>query len=240
MEMNWKRLFYQKKIQGIIFDFDGIIGDTERLQKEKWDIILEPYGIKISLEEYAKNYCGKTSSQEIPAMLKKKYGKQITLTAEQLGEQAAITLKKLYETREIKRMPDAKKAILFFLGFPMVVCSSRDPEQLEMKLSSVGLSKTFPPKYRATQSEAGGLGKPHPAMYLLAVRKLNLSPYQCVAFEDTATGIASASKAGIFTIAMPTEYSKGQDFSEADVMVEGGWPAFLKECELSFSKFKGS
>lgn len=58
------------KIEGVVFDFDGVLGDTEVLQYKKWNILLEPYGITIGKEEYIRLYCGKSSATEIPALLK--------------------------------------------------------------------------------------------------------------------------------------------------------------------------
>lgn len=239
LEFNWKKLFTGNK-KGIVFDFDGIIGDTEGLQMEKWNILLKPFGIQISLKEYVQEYCGKSSSTEIPLLLKKRHGDKIPLTSVDLGKQAGIILEKLFTTREVKLMPDAKKAILFFIVLKEGVCSAKDQDELEMKLSNAGVSKCFPKIYRATQSEAGGFAKPHPAMYLLATRKLGLAPEQCIAFEDTSAGVQSAAKAGLFVIAMPNIYSEGQDFSEADLIIHGGWPALLQEIHASFSKNKGS
>jgi beta-phosphoglucomutase-like phosphatase (HAD superfamily) len=240
MEMNWKKFFTEKKIRALVFDFDGIIGDTEGLQMEKWNILLKPYGIKISLDEYAKKYCGKTSTKEIPVLLKKEYGNRIPFTADELGKKAGLILKELFMIRDINLMPQAKKSILFFISFKLAVCSGKNPEELEMKLSSVGMNNIFPKNYRSTQAEAGGLGKPHPAMYLLAVRRLGLTPAECVAFEDTSSGVKSAADAGLFVIAMPNAYSKGQDFSRADVVIQGGWPTFMEEVQNSFSKNQGN
>jgi len=237
--MNWEKLL-NGKIEGIVFDFDGIIGDTEGLQMEKWNILLEPFGIQISLEEYIKEYCGKPSATEIPLLLKKKYGDKIPLIPEEIGKQAGIILESLFKTQGIKLMPDAKKAILFFISFKLSVCSYNDPKELEMKLSSVDVSSLFPKNYRSTFSEAGYRPKPHPAMYRLAIKRLGLKPEKCIAFEDTSVGVQSAAKAGLFVVAMPNVYSERQDFSAADVVIRGGWPAFLKEIHLSFSSNKGN
>lgn len=241
MKMNWKKFLTEGNIKGLIFDYDGIIADTEGLQYEKWNILLRPYGIKISPAEYAKNYCGKLSATEIPMLLKKEYGDKIPLTEDELGKQAGFILENLFRTMTIRLMPDAKKAILFFISFKLGVCSSKDPKELAMKLASVDLSKMFPPNYRSTQSETTeGLGKPHPAMYRLIVKRMGLEPGECIAFEDTSDGVKSAAGAGLYVIAMPNSYSKGQDFSKADAIIDGGWPTFLEEIHSSFFSDKGN
>lgn len=237
--MNWKKMLTKKK-KGIIYDFDGIIADTEGLQMEKWNILLKPFGIQISLEEYIQEYCGKSSATEIPLLLKKRHGDKIPFTPEEIGKKAGAILEELFKTREVKLMPDAKRAILFLTSLKQAVCSAANPEELEMKLSGAGINGYFNKKYRSTQSEAGGFGKPHPAMYRLAVKRLGLTPEQCIAFEDTSAGVQSAAEAGLFVIAMPNIYTKDQDFSMADVVIQGGWPALLQEIHASCSKNKGN
>lgn len=239
VEFNWKKLL-RGKIKGIIFDYDGILGNTESLQGEKWNILLGPFGIKISTQEYIQEYCGRSSATEIPMLLKNKYGDKIPFTPEEIGKRAGIILENLFKTRKIELMPDAGKAITFFMNFKEAVCSAADPKELEMKLSIAGISKYFPGNYRSTQSEANGLAKPHPAMYSLAIKRLGLTPEQCIAFEDTSAGVQSAARAGIFVIAMPNIYTERQDFSEADVVIRGGWPVLLEEIKNSFSKNQGN
>jgi len=201
---------------------------------EKWNILLKPFGIEISLEEYIQDYCGKSSATEIPQLLKKKYGDKIPYKEEELGEKAGEILKNLFETREIELMPGAEDALKFFYGrgFKMALCSAKDPEELEMKLRRAKLLNWFPPESRSTQSEAGGQGKPHPAMYKLAVERLGLTPQECIAFEDTSVGVESAVRAELYVIAMPNKYSEKQDFSQANRVIRGGWPSFLKDPQI--------
>ena len=216
-------------LKAVIWDFDGILGDTEGLQMEKWNILLRPYGIVISLAEYIAQYCGKSSATEIPVLLKQKYGDKIPLTEQELGQRAAEILQQLFETHPIEFMPGARSAIRFCQtkGLEMAICSAKDPDELEMKLRNSGISKCFPRKLRSTQSQAGGVAKPHPAMYAFAVKQLGLFPYECIAFEDTAAGVNSASAAGVVIVALPNMYSEGQDFSNAHFVVRGGWPGFF-------------
>jgi beta-phosphoglucomutase-like phosphatase (HAD superfamily) len=216
------------KKRGVILDFDGVLGDTEGLQYKKWNILLEPFGIEIGKKEYVRDYCGKSSATEIPLLLKKKYGDKIPYTLEEMAQLATEILANLF-TRPIEFMPGAKDALHFFKqkGLKMAVCSAKNPEELEMKLRGAKLLDWFPPEVRSTQAEAGGLAKPHPAMYRLACRRLGLLPRECLAFEDTSVGVKSAHEAGLYVIALPNEWSAEQNFNCADRVVLGGWPGFL-------------
>ena len=61
--------------------------------------------------------------------------------------------------------------------------------------------------------------KPAPDLYLLAAKKLNVATGECIALEDSETGPASAKSAGIFCIAVPSQYAQNQNFSKADLLV---------------------
>jgi beta-phosphoglucomutase-like phosphatase (HAD superfamily) len=69
--------------------------------------------------------------------------------------------------------------------------------------------------------------KPHPEMYLTAVARLGASPERSVAFEDSATGLAAARAAGMYTVAVPGPMSDGHDLTGADRR-----HASLAECTL--------
>ena len=62
--------------------------------------------------------------------------------------------------------------------------------------------------------------KPASDPYLLAAKKLNVAAGECIALEDSETGPASAKSAGIFCIAVPSQYAQNQNFSKADLVIE--------------------
>lgn len=226
-----------KVIKGVVFDFDGVLADTEKLQYEKWNLVLKKFGIKISKEEYIKHYCGKSSKNEIPRLLKERYN--IPIDEEDIAKRAQEHLKILFKNKA-KIMPYALKAIkTISKKYKIAIASGENDEQLEMKLRSVKLEKLFPPEVRSTEEKAGR-GKPFPDMYIFATKLIGLSPLECVAFEDTEKGIKAAKSAGLFVIALPNDFTKNQDFSEADRVVFGGWKEFLKnpyplDIKLNFS-----
>ena len=218
-----------EEFEGVVLDFDGVLGDTEGLQYEKWNILLEPFGVEISEEEYISQYCGKSSATEIPRLLKREYH-EITLSEDELAKKASEVLEELFG-RKARLMTGTLEALEWFeqRGFKMAVCSAKNPVELKMKLSSVGLSEWFPSENRSTQSEAGGLAKPHPAMYTLACERLGIEAANCIAFEDTSAGVKSASDAGLYVVALPNKWSRGQDFTQANRLIQGGWTAFLAD-----------
>ena len=65
-----------------------------------------------------------------------------------------------------------------------------------------------------------GVNKPKPYIYLHAAKLLGLEPSECVAFEDSYTGLLAASKAGLITFAVPNTFTREQDFSLATFKIE--------------------
>ena len=63
-------------------------------------------------------------------------------------------------------------------------------------------------------------GKPAPDLYLLAAARLGLAPADCLAVEDTASGLAAAKVAGLKTIAWPNAQTAAMDFSAADYLLD--------------------
>ena len=63
-------------------------------------------------------------------------------------------------------------------------------------------------------------GKPAPDAYLLALKQLHIAPSDALAIEDTANSVMAAKRAGITVVATPGELSVGQDFWQADVVVD--------------------
>ncbi len=62
--------------------------------------------------------------------------------------------------------------------------------------------------------------EPAPDVYLRAAQELGIAPAQCVALEDSVTGITAAKAAGLHAIAVPNQYAAHEDFSRADARVE--------------------
>ncbi len=62
-------------------------------------------------------------------------------------------------------------------------------------------------------------GKPHPACYLTAARKLGVAPERCVVFEDSDAGLCAAKDAGMYGVALSRSGRPGQAYSRADLIL---------------------
>jgi len=100
---------------------------------------------------------------------------------------------------------------------PLALTTSSKIESTMQVLQRAGLENTFEVivTYEDYQRR-----KPDPESYLLTAKKLNLQPKDCVVIEDSYVGLCAAKSAGMKCIVIPNKYTKDQDFSKADLIVE--------------------
>ncbi len=118
--------------------------------------------------------------------------------------------------KSLLRMPYTLVRSLHGRGVPLAVASPSLRPYVRKFLKAAGLSRYF----RAVVCGDDVLRrKPDPATYLLAVRRLRVRPEDCITVEDSETEVISAKRAGMFAIAVPSRYTKKQDFSRADAVL---------------------
>jgi len=202
-------------LKAVIFDLDGTLLDTEGFQWLGWIEVLKPFGIDITKKEYF-DYAGKTGNI-IEKELVKKYN--LKIKEGYLLEQKERLLMQWFKTKKISFMNFAEEAIDFFLNnnLRLGIVSGGPKDEILLKLKRVGIRDKFS---IITSAQEVSKGKPHPDIYLLAIKKFNLKPEECIVFEDTQYGVESAIDAGIPCIAVPNEFSVKQDFSRATIRVK--------------------
>ena len=125
-------------------------------------------------------------------------------------------------------MPGAARTVglLRGAGYPLAVSSSGARAYLETVLGRLALRDAFD---ALVSGEDVTHGKPDPEPYLLAARRLAVSPARCVVFEDAAVGVQSAKAAGMACIGVPNPAAlRRQDLSPADLVLPS-----LERFELS-------
>ncbi|MBN2486404.1 MAG: HAD-IA family hydrolase [Bacteroidales bacterium] len=204
------------KIQGVVFDFDGTIADTEPLWQRAELEILATEGIVLTETEVTKtkglapldavsywcNRAGKTVKS--PALL-----------THELTE-AVINLLKT----EGELMPGIIETLEFWKSkaLPMGIASGSSMKHIKTILDKFDLNKYFNLIYSADFER---FGKPHPGIFISACKKLKIDPLFSVAFEDSFNGILSAKAARMKVVAL---LSDGQindtKFDFADLKIE--------------------
>lgn len=102
-------------------------------------------------------------------------------------------------------------------GTPIAVASSSWPGWIEALLGGIGLADAFEVKVSATMVEHP---KPAPDLYLLAAERIGVDPANCVAIEDTGTGLRAAKAAGMYAVQVRASSMAFPPLPEADAVIE--------------------
>lgn len=202
-------------IEGVLWDMDGTLVDSEKL----WDI---------GLRELAERLGGKLSDDARMAMVGSNARTTIELlfadvgqpwTQEAHAEADAWLEARMHEifADEIPWRPGAVEALRMVreTGLPTALVTSTVRSLTEGALDHIG-REYF--DVTVCGDEVDGRNKPHPEPYLRAARLLDVDPRRCVAIEDSPTGVASAVAAGCTVLVVP-----------AEVPVEAGERRVLRE-----------
>lgn len=115
---------------------------------------------------------------------------------------------------DLKAMPGLSHILdVFSENLKLAVCTGAQKEFLNIVLDGLRIRN----KFSILQTSDGiEQGKPNPEIYQAACTKLGLNPHQCVVLEDSSNGSLAGKQAGCYVIAVPSEYTYGQDFSFVD------------------------
>jgi len=201
-------------LKAVIFDFDGVLVDTEKLHHQAFNEIFHPLGIQISIKEYFDRFVGMTD-EELFRLIDKE--KNIRLSEQQLQElfkNKASIFKKLASTQAavIEGVPQFLK-LLSENKIPLAVCSGALLEEIELILKAANLRDFFEAIVSADQVKKG---KPDPEGFLLALKLLNkknnsqIKPQDCIVIEDSRWGLEAAQTAGMHPVAVANSYPADQ------------------------------
>lgn len=201
-------------IHGLIFDFDGLILDTESPEFTSWRDIFSEHGCVLSLEEWA--VCIGTADVFDPcAHLEAQLGRPVDregLRTERRRRSNALISVQTPLPGVVERINEARA-----VGMKLAVASSSSRDWVEGHLTRLDLAHHF---HCIRCSDHVERVKPDPALYRLALEGLGLRPENAIAFEDSPNGILAAKRAGIFCVAVPNAATRELALDAADVRLE--------------------
>lgn len=211
--------------QAVIFDLDGLMVDSEPLHQRAFSMFLARQGIQheFTVEEYGKFFVG------IPVIDNTRWLiEQFRLNMssnEVLEQREAIYEELISNPANLTPMTGVHEVIgkLRERGLPLAVASGSPRNQVEIVLRGLGVASHFRVVIAGTDVPRS---KPAPDVYLRASEFIGIAPAQCVALEDSATGVTAAKSAGMRAIAVPNAYTAHQDLSHADARVANLHQAF--------------
>ncbi len=205
-------------LNAILFDFDGIIVDSEPMHYRAFQTVLEPVGKGFSWEAYCETYIGFDDRDAFKEAYKAQGEKLCSRDLKRLIREKAAIFQQLIHDGEATPLPGAVELIKSIpRKLPIALCSGALREDILPILKNLGLEEAFSVIVTAEDTKKS---KPDPAPYQLAIKQLNLTdPLSAIAIEDTPAGIVSAKGAGLKVLAITNSYDREYLF-QADAVTD--------------------
>lgn len=197
-------------IEALIFDLDGLLVDSEPLQSRSYGIVLEEYGKTPILKKSGiVHTVGKNGEANWEILMQEH---DLVEKMEVLRQKKRAAYHQILP--QVKLMPGVKKLFNHLRGrnykIGLATSSSFDTVTMILEKFSFDIFNAI------TAGNECKRAKPYPDIYLKIAEKLGVKPWESVAFEDSETGIEAAKRAGMKAYAIPSKYTKHQNFSKAD------------------------
>lgn len=215
-------------IRGIVFDFDGVLADSELLHLRAYQEILAASDVKVTRDQYWEHYLGLDDAGVFAAVAADNgllFGdEELDMLIHEKGRRFEALI-----SRENVLFPGAVDAVRRLKAeWPLGIASGSLRREIELMLGAGGLADAFA---FIVSTEDTDRSKPAPDPYVLAVERHGLPADACVAIEDSYQGLQSARAAGLHTIGLVGTYDRGVLAPFADLVVDS-----LEDLTIEFVK----
>lgn len=200
-------------IKAIIFDFDGLILDTETPEYQSWQEIYQLHGCELPLSLWT-SMIGKGNDDitfDPYAHLETEIKRSIDRDAMRIARRARMMGKIAIQPvlpGIVDYLTDGKQ-----LGLKIGLASSSHAEWVKGHLTRLGLVERF--ECIRTADDVART-KPDPELYLAVLKAMDIQAQEAIAFEDSANGAWAAKRAGLFCVAVPNPMTSSLNFDHVD------------------------
>lgn len=211
-------------LQAVIFDFDGVIADSEGLHYQALNTVFKRYGVDVPKSVHWDKYLGYTDQENIEAVNRDYQMGLDDAKVQKLIEEKKVIFDELAAAGSI--IIDGVTEFvqqLMEAGVRRAICSGALRSDIELMLAGTSIQDAFEVVVTADDIKHG---KPDPEGYLLALEKLNQagsSPIragECIVIEDSHWGIEAAVAAGMIPVAVTTTYKRDELDGKAQKIVD--------------------
>jgi HAD superfamily hydrolase (TIGR01509 family) len=202
-------------IRGLLFDFDGLLIDTETPSRLAYEELYREHGHELPLDKWA-TLVGTIGAEFDPdAHLEELVGRPL--------DHATLTARRRAREDELCDLEDLRPGIEDYLaeadrrGLKTAIVSSSTNEWIERHLKRLDRTNGFEAVIAANGDTERA--KPQPALYVEALDALGLAADEAIAFEDSLNGIRAAKGAGVFCVAVPNPITETFALDEADLLL---------------------
>lgn len=202
-------------IRGVIFDFDGLIVDTEWSIYQSWVEIFDSHQAKLPLDQWT-SIIGTSGYEHFNPfdVLEQQIGRSVD--RKQLGEDRYDREMALVVEQPILPGVEDYLRTAKALNLKLGVASSSDRNWVQGHLTRLGLLDYFDIVHTSDDVEHT---KPHPSLYQLALQSLTLLPENAIVLEDSPNGVTAAKAVKIFAVAIPNPLTSQLNFDHADLVL---------------------
>jgi len=219
-------------IQALIFDFDGLILDTETPEFVCWQNIYREHGFELPIEEWGK-IVGGSGHSDFDAAEHLAHLLSSSQMAQGRLDPDSLRARNRFESHNIimrqgplpgvkEYLEDAKR-----LGLKLAIASSSHHAWVDDHAKRIGVFDYFD---HVIAADDVGLGrtKPNPDLFLTALSRVKVPKEAAIVFEDSPNGVKAANRAGIFVVAVPNSVTSALALDGADLIIKS-----LSEMPLS-------
>jgi HAD superfamily hydrolase (TIGR01509 family) len=179
----------------IIFDFDGVLADSELLANAVLAEAITELGVPTTTEDSILRYMGKRFPDVIAAV-ESTVGRSLPPDFPTTFQQRTLARFK----EDLRLVEGARGYIDAFHETPRCIASSSSPDRLAFCLDLLNLADAFGPNVFSASQVAHG--KPHPDIFLYAAEQMRTSPSEALVIEDSIGGVQAAVAAGMTVIGL--------------------------------------
>ncbi len=209
-------------MDALIFDFDGVVIDSEPIHLDCFRRTLRRFDVRLSDREYYREYIGFDDHDCFAAVLDANGVPYTEQLLAELTEEKSAMIRRAY-AESIEALPGAVELIrrLASAGLPLGLCSGALRAEIELAARTIGVLECFDVIISADDVSRG---KPDPEGYRRTLDELSvaagrtLDPARCLVFEDAPAGLRAARAVGMKTVAVVGSYPHDA-LTEADRVV---------------------
>ncbi len=177
----------------IIWDFDGVIADTEHIAAEKYLEFAKEYNIELTRDDIIQNIIGKGQLKQLEALVSLGKDANANIVKQINNKISEIVTKNITLTENIENIFRLKE-------FAQCVATGNSLAGIKARFEPLKLERYFS-KDKVFSASFVTHGKPEPDLFLYAADKMNYNPKDCIVIEDSIYGIIAGLKANMTVIA---------------------------------------
>ena len=218
-------------IRALVFDFDGLILDTEEPVYRSWLEVYQAHGEELPFERWVQIVGSTTTGFHPQHHLEERLGRPLPkeVLDRRIGRRTEMILAKAVMPGVVQHLDAARD-----LGLKLGVASSSTREWVAGHLARLGILDRFECVRCRDDVEHA---KPEPDLYLAVLECLGVQASEAVAIEDSPNGVSAAKRAGMRCVAIPNSITARLDLTAADVTLTSLADVSLRELLEKFERF---